>query len=88
MHFEPTSNSEEEDDDDDGKEDGEEDDDGDGEEDNDVDGEEDDDDDGEYDDQIILCFDCGQRVQNPDDRLCIFCKNYENIELEKLGVKR
>ena len=44
--------------------------------------------DAEYEDQIILCFDCGQQVQNPDDRLCIFCKNSENIELERLGVKR
>ena len=36
--------------------------------------------DGEYDDdQITLCFDCGKQAENPGDRLCIFCKNSENI---------
>ena len=45
--------------------------------------------DGEYDDdQITLCFDCGQQAENPGDRLCIFCKNSENNQLERLGVKR
>ena len=45
--------------------------------------------DGEYDDdQITLCFDCGKQAENPGDRLCIFCKNSENIQLERLGVKR
>ena len=44
--------------------------------------------DGEYEDQITLCFDCGKQAENPGDRLCIFFKNSENIQLERLGVKR
>ena len=40
----------------------------------------DDDDDNDDDDH--------ENHDNPGDRLCIFCKNSENIQLERLGVKR